>query len=175
MAKKLPPITDFEKWSSKLSIELIGKMAERKRSGYDPRKAIDAIVNRVLYGTYYIDDEKEIISSFKKIVRNYPEVKEYLDKKIANEIEFEAGKYKGHKHVLLIYSAIDVLGKGCRNILKKMEIEAPRIYGKIRNRVNPIEYSKEQISKIRGSSTKLPNKKFKLENTLDKLVKEIHG
>jgi hypothetical protein len=174
MARKLKPIEDFDKWAKNLSILKIAEMSSRDREGYSGRKALDVIIKRVLTGRYYHPHE-DIIKPLTILIKNKPEIKKDLDTVIINSLRFEKGKLKDRGDVSLLTFVFNYLGKEARNTISVLKKKAPLIYKHRYKTLYPIEHAKEKIKEVKDKSTKLPNKKFKLENTLEKMVKEING
>ena len=62
------------------------------------------------------------------------------------------------------------------NVNKKSKDWADKlIMDRIYKSTHPIEFAQETTKQIKSTSIKLPKKKLKLENTLQKMVKEING
>jgi hypothetical protein len=175
MARKLKPIKDFYKWSSRLSIRKIAEEASKNREGYNPIKAADVIMKRVLTGTYY-QEWDDVVYAINTLFKNVPNIKNYLEFKA---IEYHKAQ-KSTQKVLAILGGIEHIMLNNKNVrfdklLRYYKRATPRKYTRLMNQLEPIKYVEKETKEIRSTATKLPKKKMKLENTLQEMVKEING
>ena len=109
------------------------------------------------------------------LIRNKPELKKDLDTVIINSLRFVGKKLKDRGDVSLLSFVFNVLGRKAYNTIAVLKKKAPLIYKSRHRTLYPIEHIKTITQEIRDKSTKLPKKQFKLEDILNKMVKEING